>query len=100
MTNKPDLRKLIAKWLVQFVNDREGLNVRVRNYYCEEADRILELIDTPEGQEWLKSKGWVQLDEDQSLPKTLIQEGTLCYMVFEQTQESILKAGFRRVKNE
>jgi preprotein translocase subunit Sss1 len=59
MTNNQDaLRGLIAKWLLNFTLNYTPMEFEE---FVKPADQILALLDTPEGQEYLKSKGWVQL---------------------------------------
>lgn len=99
-----DLRELIWNYLCDCgVNwDKYTLN-EIKNpiTYDEATDYILDLLGTPEGQEWLKSKGWVQLDTNQSLP--INNENDICNTsprrVCQDTQQNMKNDNWMKVKH-
>ena len=66
----------------------------VSKSYLKEADQILTLF-----QNWLRQAGYVQLDDDQSLPINPYKLGIVAYSKqYDYAQQDMLKAGFKKVK--
>ena len=92
MTNKPDLRWLITT----IIHPNYRMPSGKKFVCCDDADsktdQILALI---------KQAGYVQLAEDQSLPQNPFRDISFQQAVgWDVGKMDMLKAGFRRVKNE